>query len=75
MLHVDGKSQIYKSDIHSATCCCYKVLFRTLREEHRLTVFENRLLRRILGPKGDEVAELWRKLCNEELHDIALHKL
>ena len=37
-----------------------------LREEHRLRVFENKLLRRIFGPKMDEVIGEWRKLCNEE---------
>jgi hypothetical protein len=42
----------------------------TLREEHRLTVFENRVLRRIFGPKRDEVKEEWRKLHNEELRDL-----
>ena len=42
----------------------------TLREERRLRVFENRLLRRILGPKGGEVTEEWRKLLNEELNDL-----
>jgi hypothetical protein len=42
----------------------------TLREEHRLGVFENRVLRRIFGPKRDEVTEEWRKLHNEELHDL-----
>jgi hypothetical protein len=38
-----------------------------LREEHRLRVFENRVLRRIFGPKRDEVTGEWRKLHNEEL--------
>jgi hypothetical protein len=38
-------------------------------EEHRLRVFENRVLR-ILGPKRDEVTGGWRKLHNEELHDL-----
>jgi hypothetical protein len=42
----------------------------TLREEHRLGVFENRVLRRIFGPKRDEVTGEWRKLRNEELHDL-----
>jgi hypothetical protein len=41
-----------------------------LREEHRLRVFENRVLRRIFGPKGDEVTCGWRKLHNEELHGL-----
>jgi hypothetical protein len=39
-------------------------------EEHRLRVFENRVLRRIFGPKRDEVTVEWRKLHNEELHDL-----
>jgi hypothetical protein len=42
----------------------------TLREEHRLRVFENRVLRRIFGPKRVEVTGEWRKLHNEELHDL-----
>jgi hypothetical protein len=42
----------------------------TLREEYRLGVFENRVLRRILGLKRDEVMEEWRKLHNEELRDL-----
>jgi hypothetical protein len=41
-----------------------------LREEHRLKVFENRVLRRIFGPKRDEVTVEWRKLHNEELRDL-----
>jgi hypothetical protein len=42
----------------------------TLREEHRLRVFENRVLRRIFGPTRDEVTGGWRKLHNEELHGL-----
>jgi hypothetical protein len=42
----------------------------TLREEHRLKVFENKLLRRIFGPKRDEATREWRKLHNEELRDL-----
>jgi hypothetical protein len=38
--------------------------------EHRLRVFENRVLRRIFGPKRDEVTVGWRKLHNEELHNL-----
>jgi hypothetical protein len=41
----------------------------TSREEHRLRVFENRVLRRIFGPKR-EVTGGWRKLHNEELHNL-----
>jgi hypothetical protein len=42
----------------------------TIREEHKLRVFENKVLRRIFGPKRDGVTEGWRKLHNEELHDM-----
>jgi hypothetical protein len=42
----------------------------TLREEHRLRVFENRVLRRMFRPKRDEVTGEWRKLHNEELHNL-----
>jgi len=58
-------------------CVCYTVVLcgcetwsLTLREERRLRVFENRVLRRIFGPKGDEVTGEWRKLHNEELNDL-----
>jgi hypothetical protein len=40
-----------------------------LREEHRLRVFENRVLRRIFGPKREDDGS-WRKLHNDELHDL-----
>jgi hypothetical protein len=42
----------------------------TIREEHRLRVFENRVLRRIFGPKRDEVTGKWRKFHNEELRNL-----
>jgi hypothetical protein len=42
----------------------------TLREEHRLRVFENRVLRRIFGPKRHEMTGGWRKLHNEVLHSL-----
>jgi hypothetical protein len=41
-----------------------------LRDERRLRVFENRMLRRIFGPKMDEVKGEWRKLHNEVLSDL-----
>jgi hypothetical protein len=40
------------------------------REELRLRLFENRVLRKIIGPKMDEVTEKWRRLHNEELNDM-----
>jgi len=48
---------------------CETWLF-TLRKGRRLRVFENRVLRRIIGPKRDEVTGEWRKLHNEELNDM-----
>jgi hypothetical protein len=41
-----------------------------LREEYRFRVFENRVLRRILGLRGDDLRGEWRKLHNEELRDL-----
>jgi hypothetical protein len=45
-------------------------LVSDIREEHRLRVFENTVLGRIFRPKRDEVIECWRKLRNEELHNL-----
>jgi hypothetical protein len=42
----------------------------TLREERRLRVFEKRVLRRVFGPKREEVTGEWRKMHNEELNDV-----
>jgi hypothetical protein len=42
----------------------------TLREEHRLRVLENRVLKRIFGAKRDEMVRGWSKLHNEELHNL-----
>jgi hypothetical protein len=62
--------------IFSATVVLPVVLYRreawslTLREEQRLRVFENGVLRRIFGPKRDEATGDWRRLHNEELNDL-----
>jgi hypothetical protein len=48
----------------------YEMWFLTLREEHRLGVFKNRMLRRIFGPKVEEVVEGWRKTYNKGLHNL-----
>ena len=48
----------------------YETWSLTLREERRLRVFENRVLKKIFGPKRDEVTGEWRKLHNEELNDL-----
>ena len=42
----------------------------TLREERSLRVFENRVLRKVFGPKRDEVTGEWKKLHNDELNDL-----
>jgi hypothetical protein len=47
---------------------CVVITFLTLRDEHGLRVFENRVLRRIFRPKRDEVTGGWRKLHNEGFH-------
>jgi hypothetical protein len=47
----------------------------TLREEHRLMVFENRVLRRVFGPKRNKVTGEWRKLHNEDLMICTPHQI
>jgi hypothetical protein len=47
-----------------------KIWSVTLREEHRLRIFENRMLRRMFGPKREKVVGGWRRLQNEELHKL-----
>jgi hypothetical protein len=61
------KIRIHKTIILLVVLYGCETWFLTLREEHRLRVFENRMLTRIFGPKRDEVAGEWRKLHNEEL--------
>jgi hypothetical protein len=62
--------RIYKTIILPVVLYGCKTWSLTLREEHGLRVFENRVLRRIFGPKRDEVTGEWRKLHNKELHDL-----
>jgi hypothetical protein len=64
------KIKIHKTIILPVVLYGCETLSLTLREEHRLRVFENRVLRRIFGPKRDEVTDGWRKLHNEELHGL-----
>jgi hypothetical protein len=64
------KIKIYKTIILPVVLYGCKTLSLTLRKEHRLRVFENRVLRRIFGPKRDEVTGGWRNLHNEELHGL-----
>jgi hypothetical protein len=62
------KVKIYKTTILSVVFYGCETWSFTLREEHRLRVFEIRVLRRICGPKRDEVTGEWRKFHIEELH-------
>jgi hypothetical protein len=62
--------KIYKTIILPVVLYGCETWSLTLREEHRLRVFQNRVLRRIFGPKRDEVTGEWRKLHNEELHNL-----
>jgi hypothetical protein len=64
------KVKIYKTIILPVVLYGCKYWSLTLREEHRLRVFENRVLRGILGPKRDDVMVRWRKLHNGELHNL-----
>jgi hypothetical protein len=64
------KISIYRTIILPVVLYGFRTWSLTLREEHRLGVFENRVLKRIFGSKRDEVIGEWRKLHNEELHDL-----
>jgi hypothetical protein len=64
------KVKIYKTIILPVFLYGCETWTLTLREEHRLKVFENRVLRRIFGPKRDEVTGDWRKLQNGELQNL-----
>jgi hypothetical protein len=66
------KIKIYKTIILPVVLYGCETWSVTLREEHRLRVFENRVLSRIFGPKRDEVTGEWRKLHSEELHNLYL---
>jgi hypothetical protein len=65
-----SKVKIYKTVILPVVLYECETWSLTLREEHRLRVFENRVLRRISGPKRDEVTGERRKLQNGELHNL-----
>jgi hypothetical protein len=64
------KIKIYKTTILPVVLYGCETRSLTLREEHSLRVFENRVLRRIFGLKRDEVTGGWRKPHNEELHGL-----
>jgi hypothetical protein len=62
--------KVYKTIILPVVLYGRETWSLTLREEHRLRVFENRVLRRIFGPKRGEMTGDWRKLLNEEHHNL-----
>jgi hypothetical protein len=61
--------KVYKSVILSVVLYGCETWSLTLGEEHRLRVFQNRVLRKIFGPEREEDGS-WRKLHNDELHDL-----
>jgi hypothetical protein len=64
------KIKIYRTIILPVVLYGCKTWSPKLREERRLRVFENRLLRKVFGAKRDEVTGKWRKLHNKELRDL-----
>jgi hypothetical protein len=70
LLSRNVKVKIYKTIILPVALYGCETWSLTLREEHRLRVLENRVLRRIFGPKRDEVTGEWRKFHNEEHHNL-----
>jgi len=72
LLSKNLKIKTYRTIILPAVLYGCETWSLTLREEHRLRVFENRLLRRIFGTKRDKVTGEWKKLYNIELNDLLL---
>jgi hypothetical protein len=70
LLSKNAKIRIFKTIILPAVLNGFESLSLILREEHRLRVFENRMLRIICAPNKDEVIGGWRKVHNEELHNL-----
>jgi hypothetical protein len=70
LLSKNIKIKIYRTIILPVVLYGCETWSLTLRKERRLRMFEDRVLRRIIGPKRDELTELWRKLHNVELIDL-----
>ena len=70
LLSKNLKIKIYRTIILPFVLYVCETWSLTLREKHRLKVFENRVLRRIFGPKRDKIIGEWKKLHNEELNDL-----
>jgi len=70
LLSKNLKIKIYRTIILPVVLYGCETWSLTLQEERKLRVFENRMLRRIFGPRRDEVTGEWRRLHNEELNDL-----
>ena len=70
LLSKNLKIKTYRTIILTVVLCGCETWSLTLREERRLRVFENRVRRRIFGPKRGEVTGEWRELHNEKLNDL-----
>jgi len=70
LLSKNLKIKIYRNIILPVVLYGCETWSLTLREERKLRVFENRVLKRIFGPRRDEVTGEWRRLHNEELNDL-----
>jgi hypothetical protein len=70
LLSKNVKVRIYKTIILPVVLYVCETWSLTAREGHKLRVFENKVLRRIFGPKRDGVTGGWRKLHNEEIHNL-----
>jgi hypothetical protein len=70
LLSKNIKIRIYKTIVFLVVLYGCETWYLTIRKEQRLRLFENRVLRRIFGPKRDEETGDWRKLHNEELHNL-----
>ena len=70
LLYKNLKINIYRTIISSVVLYGCETWSLTLRVERKLRVFENIVLRRIFGPRSDEVTGEWRRLYNEELNDL-----
>ena len=70
LLSENVKIKIYRNIILHVVVYGCEIWSLILREEYRLRVSENRALRKIFGPKREEVAGEWKRLHNEELYDV-----
>ena len=70
LLSTNLKFKIYRTIVLPVFLYGCETWSLTLREERKLRVFENMVLRRVYGPRSDEVTGEWRRLHNEELNDL-----